>query len=85
MDLTEIFIQAQTALDSQVSSLQIEQLVVKMVRWEDFAPFFELSEAEQEEIRRNNERNYQQQKRAALYKWRETRTWKASDISQLLK
>ncbi len=51
---TEIFIQVQSALDSQVSSLQIEQLAAKMVRWEDFAPFFELSEAEQEEISRKN-------------------------------
>ncbi len=60
-----------TALDSQVSSLQIEQLVEKMVRWEDFAPFFELSEAEQEEICRNNERNYRAQKRDALNAWRD--------------
>ncbi len=59
------------ALDSQVSSFQIEELAAKMVRWEDFAPFFELSEAEQEEIRMDNERNYRAQKRDALYAWRD--------------
>ncbi len=44
---------------------------MKMVRWEDYAPFLKLSEAEQEEICRENERNYRAQKRDALRVWRD--------------
>ncbi len=44
----EIFKQVEAALDSQVSDLQIAELATKMVRWEEFAPFFGLSEAEHE-------------------------------------
>ncbi len=74
----EVFKQVEAALDSQVSDGQIAELAAKMVRWEDFAPFFGLSEAEQEEIRRNNERNYRLQKRAALYAWKDKNGRKAT-------
>ncbi len=61
----------QDRLDSQVSDVHIEELISKITVWQDFSAYFGLSEAEEEEIRRNNEKDYRAQKRAALRLWRE--------------
>ena len=57
-------------LDSPVSDLHVAQLADIIKTWEDYVPFFEITEAEEEEIHQNHQHNYRNQKREAIRKWK---------------
>ena len=60
----------QEALDSPVSDLHVAELASEIINWEQFVPYLGLTEAEEEEIRRDNPNRYGIQKREALRKWK---------------
>ena len=60
----------QEALDSPVSDLHVAELASEIINWEQFVPYLGLTEAEQEEIRRDNPNRYGIQKREVLRKWK---------------
>ena len=55
-------------LDAQCSELHLEQIVEHIVNWEELAPYFNITEAEQQEIKANVHQ-YKLQKRNMLWKW----------------
>ena len=57
-------------LDAPVSDLHVAQIAGRIKSWEEVAPFLSLSNAEEEEIRKDN-KEYGVQKRKALQRWRE--------------
>ena len=58
------------ALNSPVSDLHVAELASEMKNWEQFVPYLGLTEAEEEEIRRDNPNRYGIQKREVLRKWK---------------
>ena len=60
----------QEALNSPVSDLHIAELASEMKNWEHYVPYLGLTEAEEEEIRRDNPNRYGMQKREFLRKWK---------------
>ena len=58
-----------TALDVRCSSAHIAKLSEHMEDWEELAPYFGLTEAEQQEIRAIHALQYKVQKRKMLWKW----------------
>ena len=58
-----------TALDVRCSSAHIAKLSEHIEDWEELAPYFGLTEAEQQEIRANHAFQYKVQKRKMLWKW----------------
>ena len=73
----------QEALDSPVSDLHIAELASEMKNWEHYVPYLGLTEAEEEEIRRNDPNRYGIQKRAVLRKWK-TKQGSAATYRQLI-
>ena len=59
-------------LDAPVSDLHLTQIAGNIRSWEEVAPFLALSDAEEEEIRKDY-KEYGVQKRKALQRWREKR------------
>ena len=57
-------------LDAPVSDLHLAQIASHIKSWEGVAPFLALSDAEEEEIRKDH-KEYDVQKRKALQRWRE--------------
>ena len=57
-------------LDTPVSDLHLAQIASDIRSWEEMAPYLALSDAEEEEIRKDN-KEYGVQKRKALQRWRE--------------
>jgi len=60
----------QEALDSPVSDLHIADLASEMKNWEQYVPYLGLTEAEEEEIQRDNASRYRMQKQEVLRKWK---------------
>ena len=58
-----------TALDVRCSSAHIAKFSEHIEDWEELAPYFGLTEAEQQEIRANHVHQYKVQKRKMLWKW----------------
>ena len=58
-----------TALDVRCSSAHIAKLSEHIEDWEELAPYFGLTEAEQQEIRASHALQYKVQKRKMLWKW----------------
>ena len=58
-----------TALDVRCSSAHIAKLSEHIEDWEELAPYFGLTEAEQREIKGNHALQYKVQKRKMLWKW----------------
>ena len=58
-----------TALDVRCSSAHIAKLSEHIEDWEELAPYFDLTEAEQQEIRASHAVQYKVQKRKMLWKW----------------
>ena len=57
-------------LDAPVSDLHLAQIANRIKSWEEVAPFLALSDAEEEEIRKDH-KEYGVQKRKVLQRWRE--------------
>ena len=57
-------------LDCTVSDNLLNQIARKLTRWEEVAPWLQLDEAQEEEVRATF-RNYSDQKRQVLRKWRQ--------------
>ena len=57
-------------VDAPVSDLHLAQIASNIRSWEEVAPFLALSDAEEEEIRKDH-KEYGVQKRKALQRWRE--------------
>ena len=57
-------------MDSVCSDIHLAQVAEKIVTWEQHAPYFGLSPAEEEEIKRDHSGHYHLQKRAILWKWK---------------
>ena len=68
----------QMCLDSTVSDEHIAELAKSMTKWRDLAPFLNLTEAEQEEIVEQHQRDLRLQKREALQKWKEKKGGEAT-------
>ena len=58
-----------TALDVRCSSAHIAKFSEHIEDWEELAPYFGLTEAEQQEIRASHALQYKVQKRKMLWKW----------------
>ena len=58
-----------TALDVICSSASIAKFSEHIVDWEELAPYFGLTEAEQQEIRASHAHQYKVQKRKMLWMW----------------
>ena len=58
-----------TALDVRCSSAHIAKFSEHIEDWEDLAPYFGLTEVEQQEIRASHALQYKIQKRKMLWKW----------------
>ena len=58
-----------TALDERCASAHIAKFSEHIVDWEELAPYFGLTEAEQQEIRASHALQYSVQKRKMLWKW----------------
>ena len=58
-----------TALDVRCSSAHIAKFSENIEDWEELAPYFGLTEAEQQEIRASHALQYKVQKRKMLWKW----------------
>ena len=58
-----------TALDVRCSSAHIAKFSEHIEDWEELAPYFGLTEAEQQEIRASHVLQYKVQKRKMLWKW----------------
>ena len=58
-----------TALDVRCSSAHIPKFSEHIEDWEELAPYFGLTEAEQQEIRASHALQYKVQKRKMLWKW----------------
>lgn len=58
------------SLDSPCSDIHLAGVAGEMRRWEGYAPFFGISEVEEEEITRNYEHRYELQKRESLRTWK---------------
>ena len=58
-----------TALDVRCSSAHIAKLSEHIEDWEELAPYFGLTEAEQQEIRASHAHQYKVQKRKMLWMW----------------
>ena len=58
-----------TALDVRCSSAHVAKFSEHIEDWEELAPYFSLTEAEQQEIRANHAHQYKVQKRKMLWKW----------------
>ena len=53
------------------SDLHVAKISEKIVRWEELAPYFDISREEQEEIRDNLSGQYILQKREMLWRWKQ--------------
>ena len=58
-----------TVLDVRCSSAHIAKFCELIEDWEELAPYFGLTEAEQQEIRASHDQQYKVQKRKMLWKW----------------
>ena len=58
-----------TALDERCSSAHIAKFSENIENWEELAPYFGLTDAEEQEIRGNHAHQYKVQKRKMLWKW----------------
>ena len=58
-------------LDARCSELHLEQISEHIVDWEELAPYFNITEAEQQVIKANHVQQYKVQKREMLWKWME--------------
>lgn len=58
------------SLDSPCSDIHLAGVAGEMRKWEGYAPFFGISEVEEEEIACNYEHRYELQKREALRTWK---------------
>ena len=65
-------------LDAQYSQLHLEQIAEHIVDWEELAPYFNITQAEQQEIKANHVHQYKLQKRDMLWKWLEKNGNKAT-------
>ena len=58
-------------LDARCSDLHLEQIAEHIVDWEELAPYFNITQAEQQVIKANHVHQYKLQKREMLWKWME--------------
>lgn len=70
-------------LDSTWRDADLARLSQNIVSWEELAPFWGLTEAEEEEIKKDN-RNYAVQKLAALRRWK-SKCSKTATYRQLMR
>ena len=56
-------------LDVRCSELHLERIAEHIVNWEELVPYFNITQAEQQEIKANHLHQYKLQKREMLWKW----------------